>query len=252
MALKHLGYGIVIACAIGFAGCSENEESDRFDVVITTAPLSVPFTNSLGYEVWIHQADFLVETTYFTREGEVHLAKRWLPSLPSAFAHPGHTQGGEIVGETQGIHLITFNHESNLVAEATLLRGAIEAGDITLRNRAEDDEIDRLPVGASIRLVGSAFRGDQAWPFDLSFGHSERTTIIGIPVETILPTGQSLQMHFDTVIYGENAEASIFDNIDFAADTETVQNGDVVFSTATTNRIRRVLNRHDWFRFTLQ
>src|SRR5687768_6196831 len=88
------------------AACSAAQEARGVELRMVTDSVGLEaISTDLGYEVVLSSASVAVDDLQFTIAGEVH-ASQWRRVLaaviPSAHAHPGHFQGGEITGELPG------------------------------------------------------------------------------------------------------------------------------------------------------
>ena len=104
------------ASSVAIFACSEPSEAPRVELpVVVDASQVVPVTTDLGYEVELSSARIVMDDLLFTVAGEVHAASLWRPVsefvVPTAYAHPGHYQGGEVSGELLGTFVVDWPAE---------------------------------------------------------------------------------------------------------------------------------------------
>ena len=159
-------------------------------------------------QIELTEVRMALETIEFTTEGEMHARAGLLPTLhdmlvPTAFAHPGHSAGGEVVGELAGRHVLDYLDSGSTVGVATLLgadySGAnfgfaiAEASD----GLAEDDPL----VGHTFILAGTATRGDAEVEFVAYIDQDDDRSIIGLPLSFTATESstEQLALRFDPV-----------------------------------------------------
>src|SRR5690554_1763706 len=243
------------AVLLTLVGCAETKETRYMDAVpIATAPLA-SFTTALGYEVELKRVELALEAQYFTRFGEAHQAQGTLPVLDWAFstawAHPGHSQGGEVTGEAAGPSTAVFlPASSDDTSPAPFSHAQLAAGDYD----AVDFVFGRLENSPehSMILEGVALKDDDTHPFLFHVTQDVGRQVIGIPFDATVNSERPLRLHFDGQSRFEvgGAYPTVFDTLDFATDIQwkTQDGADVmVAEPGTLNRLRGQLQKHDYY-----
>lgn len=267
---------LALAAGLGFAlwgvACVlDSQEAERVElpVVVADAP-PAPGTSDLGYEVELSSARVVMLDLQFTTQGEqsgfvddgVIALVDALMGIRDAHAHPGHLEGGEIIGELPGRHVVDFADGGLLLGEAIMLTAKYDSLNFTFGRGTEGDGLstsDAL-LNHSVVLEGTARRDDRTWDFVAVIDQDEGRQMIGGPFQAQVrlqsqgPVALSMQV-FDP-ISGE----SLFDGVDFEALGAIADNNDaadagagVVISrddanTAEAhNRIRNALQRHPYY-----
>ena len=156
----------------------EAEEAKTVSVpMVASGHAMFDVENDRGNTIRFTQAQIVVDTFTFSSglasesddDGTVASALTHLSSwlIPQARAHPGHAEGGAVLGELAGHHVLTFTPASEQpVGDATFL-----LGDITGLNwvfgTADVDDVDREDalLGHTAVLSGEAQRGGDVCNF---------------------------------------------------------------------------------------
>src|SRR6478735_7939545 len=85
-------------------GCQPAQEAPRLELPLVVDESGIETTtNDLGFDITLSEARMAVRDFQFTTAGELHTAslsqKLWSFLIPAALAHPGHYEGGEVIGE---------------------------------------------------------------------------------------------------------------------------------------------------------
>src|SRR5690606_34659199 len=106
--------------------------------------------------------------------------------LPTAHAHPGHHQDGDVTGELRGRHVLDWIDGADaVVGHATLLAGAYKAANFTFeRGTAADglEDTDAL-LGHTAVLRGRASRDDETFDFVARIVSPIGRTLVGAPFD---------------------------------------------------------------------
>lgn len=140
-------------------------------------------------QIELTEVRMALETLEFTTEGEMHARAGLLPALhdlvvPTALAHPGHSAGGEVVGELVGRHVVDYLDAGSTVGLATLLAADYSGANFTFTTAepsdglAEDDPL----IGHTFLLAGTATRGDVEVEFVAYVDQDEDRSIFGLPL----------------------------------------------------------------------
>jgi len=203
------------------------------------------------------EARMALDTVEFTTEGEMHARAGFLPALhelviPTAYAHPGHSAGGEVVGELVGRYVLDLLEPGMVLGSATMLATDYSGANFTFAQAGASDGLeDGDPlIGHTFVLAGTAMRGDVEIEFAAYVDQDEDRAIIGLPL-ALLATEDSteqLGLRFDPVdtIEGD----TVFDGIDFVA-LDDDRDGFVELSSEQNTEawavLRRNLQVHDHY-----
>lgn len=257
---------LLFTAALGAAGCSDTSETVFVeDVELWACPLHT-FETDEGYHVVLHEVEIALSSLYFTRFGEAHLASKWFRVLdglvPSAFAHPGHSQGGEITGELRGSAVLHFSTEQPHapVGLADLAVGTYDAVDFTfgrLGAPAGDTE-NPDPNSVTIILLGEAEKDATTYPFRAEIRQDLGRTVIGAPFPlTVTADTRDLAVTFDgkSRFAIDGAYPTVFDALSFEEFSGAINDdGLLLLHTEREfhNRLRNQLQKHDFYYFDAQ
>ncbi|NVB42610.1 hypothetical protein G6O69_32605 [Pseudenhygromyxa sp. WMMC2535] len=214
-------------------GC-QSSEAPRVELPVSVdgSGLEAP-TSDLGWRVELEEARVVIADIEFTTAGEVSeerapSAGAWLLGRlegalwSTAWAHPGHEQGGEVIGELPGTWAVDFVGDSGLeLGLATLLVGNYTAINFTLGSASSDEvDADDELLGHSAILRGVASLDDDpeaSVAFTVVIDSPEDRQIVGAPfdadVDESSPEGIALRLLDRDPIEDDH----LFDGIDFAA-----------------------------------
>lgn len=251
--------------------CDAASEAPRVQLEVTADGSGLTdLTNDLGFEITLDEARVAISGLVFTAAGEVHsaaptvapeqpgtLALRWLGQLlvPRAHAHPGHHQGGEVIGELPGRHVVDFLAPSPL-GQATLIAASYDAANFTFVRASTEDGLDAgdALVGHTARLSGTARAGEVEIAFTIVVDSPEGRALVGAPFE--LAVGADTEATLGLRLLGADPFEgdTLFDGLDFAA---LDSDGDGVVRIgpdasdpgveAAYNLFRRTFQTHDHF-----
>lgn len=247
-----------LACA---ATCSSAQEAARvvLPVVVDSAGVA-PLTTDLGYTVTLSEARVALGGVVFTIAGEAHVASAWeVPSLselliPSAEAHPGHYQGGEVTGELPGSFVIDWAaDDGRALGDATLLAGRYTAANFTFERGAEGvlPAGDAL-IGHTAALAGVASRDGRQVRFTILIDAPEGRALVGAPFEAKLGASSAGTIGLRLTPHDELEGDTLFDEVDFfALDADgdgvlRIEPGDRAVEGAY-HTLRRALMTHDQY-----
>lgn len=245
---------------LGAVHCSGPVEAPRRTVPLVFAGCAEStVTTDLGYEVRVDRVRMVVRDFEFTTGGEAHVA-RWggLPSwlVPTAIAHPGHSQGGEVTGEWSGRVALDWTSGDLPLGRATLLLGEYQSANFTF-DRATDGEFEAADsvVGAAALLEGSATKEDRATAFSVVLTAPEGRKLVGAPFRAKVTATTPSEIALEILLRDEEEGDTLFDAVDFTALDEDAD-GELVLSESAesedlvdaTLRIRRAFLTHDHYR----
>jgi hypothetical protein len=232
----------------------------------------VDITTNTGYAVHITQLRAAFDDIEFTTGGEMHAALH--PSLldrlhdaviPTAYAHPGHYAGGEIVGEMQGRFVVDWLDDGAALGDAEMLEADYNGTNFVFtRAKAGDGGIaaDDPLVGHTFQFAGEASKDGETWTFDGFLDEEDGKRVVGLPIGEDYEQGSRtphLELDRDDaytlgvqVLMKDPFEGdTAFDNIDFAMSDED-GDGHVPFAVGEPiyNLLVKQLQVHDqyWMR----
>jgi hypothetical protein len=208
---------------------------DGSGLSVADTDLVTDLVTDLGWTIELTQARVALADLRFTTAGEVHMDRR--PSargqllgqllgrlshalLPSAHAHPGHSQGGEIIGELPGTFVVDFlGEDGRELGLATMIVGQYTALDFQLV-RAGVDEVDEGDplFGHTALLVGTATGPDETViAFTVVIDSPLDREIVGAPFEANVEEGSTFEIGLRLLSRDPFEGDHLFDGIDFAA-----------------------------------
>lgn len=244
---------LTLAALMVTSGCGESQPPIEVAipvVVDATGPGSAE--TDLGYRIELTEARFAFGNVRFLTGGSEHAslpARAYDLVIPSARAHPGHGEGGEVMGELPGEYEVDWVSEgARDLGSATLLEGDYTSASLTLARLSEAPEL-------SIRLAGTATREGESTDFSVEVAAPEgrEITAIYFPhaiTSELVPDGL---LRFRFVFEEVFGQGHLFDGVDF----EALATGGVMSFGATENdpiylEVRRRLLSHDHVKFQLQ
>jgi hypothetical protein len=219
------------SCVLLLAGCPASEAPRvELPVVVDSSGLSTAVTD-LGFGVAFEQARVTVADLRFTTAGEVHeshpsdggaqlLGRLMEAFLPSAHAHPGHSQGGEVIGELPGTFVIDFAGEDGReLGLATLITGDYTAINFVF-GRAGVDEVAQTDElfghTALLRGIATPAQGD-AVAFTVVIDSPLDRELVGAPFEATVDELGTFEIGLRMLGSDPQEGDHLFDGIDFAA-----------------------------------
>lgn len=251
--------------ALTLSACGEPEETPRVElpVVVDSSGLA-RVANDLGYEITLTDARVMVENIVFTIAGEAHSASLWKRVsdvlVPSAFAHPGHFQGGDVTGELRGrFELNWLEDTTQQLGSATLLVGAYQSANFTFIRATEEDGLsseDPL-LGHTALLRGTAVLDGietKAIDFTVILDSPSDRELVGAPFDLTVRETTTEELGLRLLTLDPLEGDTLFDGIDFTA-LDQDDGGEVTIKPSATdsslvhayNLIRRNLQTHDHF-----
>lgn len=256
-----------VACALTGAlscvlaalpGCTASEvPRETLPLVVDGTGLTVIDTN-LGYRITVTEARMALDDVVFTIVGEVHTGsalRRILDFiLPSAMAHPGHYEGGEITGELRGHFIADFTgRNGSELGMATLLVGKYESVNFTF---ARATGADGLPpgdplIGHTAIIIGTAVKAGKSTAFTVIIDSPEKRNLVGAPFEVEITEANHPRMGLRLMTRDPVEGDTLFDDIDFAA-LDAESDGKVVLAPGTTSTSRALTDAYELVRRTFQ
>lgn len=243
----------LVAGMLVTGGCGESEETPIRDVFFE-GQLAQPrtFETDLGYAVEIVEVQLAVADLEFTAGGAVH-DKRQRQLAPDAAYHPGHIQGGQVLGEYPGRQLVKLVADSVFTSGETFGLSSVhyDAVNFEFWTSAE-----LTPANANIEpsavVRGTVTVDDEPVPFEFSVAMESNDRVFGVPFAVDVPRAGDVTVVFEFHPIDPIEGKTLLDGVDFGA-LET-DDGQLVLAsgTASYNRVRNTLRRHDHYVFTLR
>ena len=217
-------------CTIVLAGCSPAEAPRvELPVLVDGSGLEVADTD-LGWTIQFDHARVTLIDLRFTTAGEVHqerqptgaaqLLGRWRNTLIStAYAHPGHFQGGEVIGELPGTYVVDYATEDGReLGIGTLIVGDYTAYDFLLGRASAEEVEDGDPLLGHTALLSGTATGpaDEVVAFTIVIDSPLDRQIVGAPFEVEVAEESSFEIGLRLLSTDPYEEDHLFDGIDFA------------------------------------
>ncbi len=246
-----------------FAACARPEEAPRVELpVVVDASGVTRVTTDLGYTVELVEARVMVRDLVFLVAGEAHANGPWRAIsellIPSAFAHPGHVQGGTVTGELRGRFLLDFlpGGDDAELGWATLLVGAYGSANFVFARAEASDGLapDDPLLGHTALLRGHASKGGDTVAFTALIDSPEGRELTGAPFELEVTAASRERLGIRLLTEDALEGDTVFDGIDFAA-LDVDGDGALSIEPATEepsvrdalNQLRRTFQTHDHF-----
>jgi len=256
------GARLLIPCLWVASACGGSTEATQvtFPLFADSSEIAT-ITTDLGYEIELQEARLVVENFQFAIAGEAHDASLWRrlsrPFVGTAWAHPGHFEGGDVTGELQGHFLVEWLPEGgSTLGKAKLLTGQYKSMNFTFARASEDDDLDEKDplLGHTARLLGIASKDSLSIEFEALIDSPEDRQLIGVPFEEDVGEDTDDRLGFQLDPVDPYEKDTLFDGLDFSALDED-GDGKIMIEEASTeealidayNRLRRTFQTHDHF-----
>lgn len=252
----------IAACATACDFDSQIAPRVGIPVVVDSTGI-VPTTTDLGYVVELTRARTAIDTFEFTTDGEMHARrgvrhigdKLYDVVIPTAYAHPGHDAGGEVVGELTGRFVVDWTADGSVVGDATMLEAHYTGANFTFAQAGNGDAValDDPLVGHTFDLAGTATIDGQTWTFEALVEQDTDRRVIGLPLDLVVEGDGDVRLAVCMYTSDPREPDTIFDGIEFAA-LDDDGDGHVVLEPGTDayNVLRRNLQVHDHYGVTSQ
>lgn len=256
--MRHRFRCALALCSL--AGCDlDSELAPRVTLpVVVDGSGTGELTNAEGYTIRLTTLRVAFENVEFTTSGEMHAAL-WGPVLdllvPTAYAHPGHYAGGEVVGEMDGRFVVDWLVDGAALGDATLLAATYQGANFVFTRARGGDGIasDDPLVGHTFEIAGEAARDGQTWTFRVFVDEDEGRRVVGLPfdLEVDEDTDETLGLRMQLVDPYEGD--TVFDNLDFAT-LDDDGDGAIVVAPGTDsyNLLLKQLQVHDHYDVTVE
>ena len=215
---------LAAVCICISLGCDAPIEADRVYLPVRVdASELVEITTDLGYRITLRSAHIALRDIVFHVQGEEHVATHrpslWNWLISTAYAHPGHFEGGVVTGELLGQFTTNWlDTNTPTLGEATLLPGRYRSFSFTF-DQAERglDERDPMLEGHTAILEGTASRDNQDIPFTIIIDSPTGRILADAPADLSITTSTNGVLYFQLLIQSPLTNATLFDGIDFQA-----------------------------------
>lgn len=252
----------LIAVLLTLQACGgDPEEARQVDVpVVADASGLTPTTTNMGYSVELTEARLALENVLFLVAGEAHARAPWRRLLdvlvPSAHAHPGHYQGGEVTGELPGRWVVQWLPEATAeLGVARLLVGSYQSANFRFTTASAEDGVasDDPLFGHTALLRGRAAR-DRAIDFLAVIDAPPERDLVGVPFEHDVRESADTALGLRWLTEDAVQAETLFDDVDFAA-LDADEDGQVTLAPGATdplelaayNTLRRAVLTHDHY-----
>lgn len=258
----------LVFSALNLSACGEPAEPPRvtLPVVVDSSGIET-ITNDLGYDVTLTDARVMVETIVFTIAGEAHSASPWKRAsdllVPSAWAHPGHFQGGDVTGELRGRFALRWlGDDARELGSATLLVGTYHSANFTFIRGTEEDDLasDDPLLGHTALLRGTAVRSEtgaieaSTIDFTVLIDSPVGRELVGAPFDFTVRETTTEELGLRLLTLDPLEGDTLLDGVDFAA-LDRDGDGEVTIEPGASdsqvvdayNLIRRNFQTHDHF-----
>lgn len=255
---QHLALAVLCGL-VAATGCDfDSELAPRVEMAVVVDDEGVrPFRSDLGYLIELERCRVAIDTVEFTTDGEQHAAadRSIFQSLgdlviPTAYAHPGHDAGGEVVGELAGRFIFDWRDGGKEIGLATMLEANYSGANFTFTQAAPGDGVpsDDPIIGHTFDIGGVARIDDREFTFEVLLDQDEGRRVIGLPLdlsidgETDAAVGLALELQ-------DPVEAdTLFDGVDFEALDED-GDGHVIIEPGTDayGLLKRSFQLHDHY-----
>lgn len=252
----------MLSAVLTSLGCSDADEPSRVELAVVEDRSGIQTaTTNLGYEVALVEARLALADLLFATAGESHTASLWERAVnlvvPTAHAHPGHFQGGDVTGELRGRFVVGWlDGEDATLGMATLLCGPYRSADFTFgRAQVEDGVAPGDPlVGHTAVLRGTATRAGVMTSFVAVIDSPEDRQLVGAPFELEVTERSTERLGLRLLMHDPLSEGTLFDDVDFdtiaPGDDGQVRLVEASADAATANAyfaLRRTFQTHDHF-----
>lgn len=234
--------------------CTPSQEVVRVPLEVALDASGITATTSdTGWTIALTTARVAASDLQFTIQGEMHGATAalggWL--VARAWAHPGHSAGGEVTGELAGDLVFDWlAQDGAALGTADVLVGAYEGMNFTFRAATVADGLaaDDPLLGHTAQLAGVARKGESEVAFTVIVDIDAGAQLVGSPFEGTVDAGTTAPIELRFLPTDPITGTSLFDGLDFAAldalDTNTDGLAEISPGDVAHNILRRTLQSH--------
>lgn len=252
-----------LALPLVLIACQPAQEAPRVELPLLTDAAGIEaVVTDLGYEVTFTGARLVVRDFEFATAGELHAttapSRFWDVIVRPAWAHPGHYEGGEVIGEARGRFVVDWlGAPGEELGTATLIVGTYTSVNFTFALGAEDDGLDAddALLGHTAHFTGAASKDDQEIAFDIRLDSPEDRVLVGVPFEAEIAADSEESIAFE-LLPEDELGGTLLDGVDFVAldvdDDDTVVLGPDATAEADVdayNLVHRAFQAHNHYGF---
>lgn len=257
---------IITATALTIVGCDlDGAEATRIDVPVVIETNDVVLAINEHWTLELDHCRGVVEELVFTTGGAWYASLA--PSLVrTAWAHPGHQGGGEVVGELAGRHVVDWcdpDDEGRVLGVAQILEFDLQGANFVW-GRAEEQDVaaDDPLLGHSLRLEGRLVKRDaqgtitRTRSFAATLDLPAQSGVVGVPMPAMnVPRdGDVFAFEFVLAPFSDSPTApvtdSIFAGLDMAPWVDAEIDMAIEPGSPDHDRLRDAALTHDYFRLT--
>ena len=207
----------VVFAVLMASACTGSSEAPVVELPMSVSAAGIAAVDTdLGYTVTVSAMRTALRDIELTVLGETHES----PSLlgEAAWAHPGHSAGGDVTGELAGDLIVDWLADGAALGTASLIVGDYEGANFTFRraSAAADALADDDPlVGHTMTITGSA-SGAVTVEFTAVIDIDEDTPMIGAPFAQLVTETAPARLAFGLLTIDPVEADTIFDGVDFA------------------------------------
>jgi hypothetical protein len=218
----------------------------------------VDFTNDEGYAIRMTTMRVAFDNVEFTTSGEMHaslLNRLGDLVIPTAYAHPGHYGGGQVIGEMNGRFVVDWLQDGGALGDATMLEGSYDGANFVFtRARAGDGTaVDDPIIGHTMEIAGEATRDGTTWTFHGFIDQDEGRRVVGLPLALELREGDDVELGLQALMIDPFEGDTALDHLDFAAlDADGDGRVELLTGDAGYNTLVKQLQVHDQYEVTIR
>jgi hypothetical protein len=240
---------IALASACGF----DSQLAPRVAMTVAVdASGMVALESAEGYQITVTRCRGAIEDLELTTSGEMHaslLERMHAVVVPTAHAHPGHTAGGEVIGELAGRFVVDFLADGELLGDAELLADHYDGANFSLTRASTSDGLDQADalLGHTFEIAGTATRDGTSWTFQALVDEDEGRQIVGLPMDFDAERDHQAVLGLQMRTVDPVELDTVFDGVDFALLAPGGGDVELVAGSGPYNVLRRTLETHDHY-----
>jgi hypothetical protein len=250
----------VLVISLICAACDfESSVAPRVELpVIVDSDGMTEFVNAEGYTIRLTRMRVAFENVEFTTGGETHMAMlQPLVDLviPTAYAHPGHYAGGEVIGEMEGRFVVDWLEQGASLGNAVMIESDYNGANFVFTRARAGDGIDANDplIGHTFEIEGVATKDGETWTFSGFVDEDEGRRVIGLPFELEVDASSDETLGLQLLPKDPAESDTAFDDLDFATLDD---DGDgivvIVPGEPAGNILKKRLQIHDHYAVTME
>ena len=258
MLKKTIGFiGLLFVLPLATALCTPGaEEPERITLPVVASGAGLEGVESdEGWTVSVTRFRLATADFEFTVEGETHASAERNPMLEvlgtrSAWAHPGHSAGGDVTGELLGNFIWDLSDERQALGDAVLLAEDYNGANLHFRTADDNDGLDSDDplLGHTAHIEGEAINGGESIQFTAIVDVDEGTEMVGAPFELSVDEGTAGTIVWQVLTRDPSEGDTLFDGLDFGAlDDDGDGAVEITPGSDAHNILKKTLIRHDHY-----